>query len=299
MRDNAELLESALDSLPAGIALFGMEGEVVFWNRVAESITGYTGSELLGHAIPEALESLAPERLLHGEVHRDTEPRTSRGALVRTHHKLGHELQAITRIVALRDGLGERIGTAAVFHPAESLDALPHGVTGENGAVAASQADIEDRLQIEFEDFERGGLPFGVLWISVDQAQGLRKSHGLSACEAMLEIMQRVLVHGLRPAEEVGRWGDDEFLIVSHERTPEMLAAHAQALAGLARTADFRWWGDRISLTASIGAAQACHDANQGLVHLLERAQKAMESSIHAGGNCITSAPGGPECLPS
>ena len=98
---------------------------------------------------------------------------------MRTQHKLGHELQAITRVVALRDALGERIGTAAVFHPAESLDALPHGVTGENGAVGASQADLEDRLQIEFEDFARGGLPFGVLWISVDQAQGLRKTHGI------------------------------------------------------------------------------------------------------------------------
>ena len=111
MRDRTELLESALDSLPAGIALFGVEGEVVFWNRVAESITGYVGAEMLGRAIPEALEALAPERLLHGEVHRDTEPQTSRGALVRTRHKLGHELQAITRIVALRDALGDALET--------------------------------------------------------------------------------------------------------------------------------------------------------------------------------------------
>ena len=50
MRDRTELLESALDSLPAGIALFGMEGEVVFWNRVAEAITGYAGTEMLGQA---------------------------------------------------------------------------------------------------------------------------------------------------------------------------------------------------------------------------------------------------------
>jgi GGDEF domain-containing protein len=73
---------------------------------------------------------------------------------------------------------------------------------------------------------------------------------------------------------------------------------HAQALAGLARTADFRWWGDRISLTVSIGAAQACQNQDEGLAQLLERAQKAMESSIHAGGNRITSAPGRQECLP-
>ena len=85
----------------------------------------------------------------------------------------------------------------------------------------------------------------------------MRKTHGAGACEAMLEKIERALANGLRPAEELGRWGEDEFLVISHERTAEMLAAHAQTLAGLARTADFRWWGDRVSLTVSIGAAQA------------------------------------------
>jgi GGDEF domain-containing protein len=95
----------------------------------------------------------------------------------------------------------------------------------------------------------------------------------------------------------MGRWGDDEYLILSHERTPEMLASHAQVLAGLARTADFRWWGDRVSLTVSVGAAQAERDGS--LIDLLERAKAAMFSSIHAGGNHITSAPGRKACSPS
>ncbi len=127
--------------------------------------------------------------------------------------------------------------------------------------------------------------------------QELRKTHGAGACEAMLEKVERALGHGLRPAEKLGRWGDDEFLVLSHERTPEMLAAHAQSLAGLARTADFRWWGDRVSLTVSIGAAQA--DQEEALKQLLLRAQAAMFSSIHAGGNHITLAPGGQACSPS
>ena len=124
-------------------------------------------------------------------------------------------------------------------------------------ASAASQVELEDRLTTESEDFARGGAPFGVLWITVDQAHELRKTHGASACEEMLDRVERTLANGLRATEELGRWGQDEFLVMSHERTPEMLAAHAQVLAGLARTADFRWWGDRISLTVSIGAAQA------------------------------------------
>jgi diguanylate cyclase (GGDEF)-like protein len=109
----------------------------------------------------------------------------------------------------------------------------------------------------------------------------------------MIEKVQRAIAQGIRSTELFGRWGDDEFLVVSHEHTPEMLAAHAQVLAGLARTADFRWWGDRISITVSIGAAQASREVDEGLAQLLERAQEAMEASTRVGGNRITPATGG------
>jgi PleD family two-component response regulator len=113
----------------------------------------------------------------------------------------------------------------------------------------------------------------------------------------MIEKVQQALAKGLRPTEKLGRWGDDEFLVISHERSPEMLASHAQALAGLARTADFRWWGDRVSITVSIGAAQA--EQAGTLADLLGRAKAAMLSSFHEGGNHIVSAPGGQPCSPS
>jgi len=106
--------------------------------------------------------------------------------------------------------------------------------------------------------------------------------------------VERALSQGLRPAEYLGRWGEDEFLVISHERTSAMLAVHAQVLAGLARTADFRWWGDRVSLTVSIGAAQALITGT--LADLLERAKAAMFSSYQAGGNRITAASEGDAC---
>jgi diguanylate cyclase (GGDEF)-like protein/PAS domain S-box-containing protein len=293
MADRTEFLEAALDSLPEGIALIGGAGEVVFWNRAAEDVTGHAGLDLVGRAIPETLKALlegsAPEP--------DPDPQQLRGCLIQARHKLGHDVPTMARTLVLRDGLGGHIGRAVVFHSAESLEALPHGETGEGDGMGASQADLEERLEALFEDFTHGGLAFGLLWITVDQAHGLRKTHGAGACEAMIEKIERALAQGLRPAEELGRWGDDEFLVISHEPTPEMLAVHAQTLAGLARTADFRWWGDRVSLTVSIGAAQVNHD--EALKQLLLRAQDAMFSSIHAGGNHITLAPGGQACLPS
>ena len=294
MSDRMELLEATLDSLPDGIAVFGEADEVVWWNQAAGDITGYAAMDLKQRPVPEQLLPL----LQRGPRVVEITHHAGRGTLLRVMHKLGHEVPVMARSLVLRDGLGERIGTAAVFHPAESLDALPHGEVEEDADVAASQADLEERLETEFEDFQQGGLPLGVLWIGVDQAHELRRTHGAAASHAMLDKVRHAIACGLRPSEVIGRWGDDEFLVIAHERSAEMLAAHGQRLAGLARTADFRWWGDRVSLTVSVGAAQAQKE-DESLAQLLERVRHAMTVSMHEGGNRIRLAPGVKTCLPS
>lgn len=285
MINRAELLEAALDSRPDGIALLGIDGKVVFWNRAAEAVTGYAAIEIMERPIPELLESLLFDSELLGDLPLGTPLPVNRGALVHVRHKLGDILQVIARRAVLRDVLGDRIGTAVVFHPAASLDALPHGEFEQHGASEESRAVFDERLQAEFEDFGRGGPPFGVLWIGVDQGAELRKSHGVAACQAMFDKVRRALAQGLRPTDEMARWGDNEFLVVTHERSAEMLVAHAQMLVGMTRTADFRWWGDRISLSVSIGVAQAERGSGETLPELLERARQAMETSSSTGGN--------------
>jgi PAS domain S-box-containing protein len=58
MADRSELLESALDCFPDGIALLDASSLVAVWNRAAEAITGYGGANLLGRPVPEAMEPL-------------------------------------------------------------------------------------------------------------------------------------------------------------------------------------------------------------------------------------------------
>jgi diguanylate cyclase (GGDEF)-like protein/PAS domain S-box-containing protein len=296
MTDRTELLEAALDSLPDGIGLAGQQGRLAFWNKAAEGITGHPRAELLGRPVRELLDLLIVGGSGQWINQTDAELSSGHGVLIHVHHRLGHEFPTMARVLVLRDSLGGRIGTGIAFHPAECLDALPHGTSSEDSLVEESQAKLEDRLEAEYNDFLQGGTPFGVLWITVDQAHHMRETHGARACEAMLEIVERTLANALRPTEKIGRWGDDEFLVISHERSHEMLAAHAQLLTELARTADFRWWGDRVLLSASIGAAQA--EVDQTLAQLLERAKAGMNSNIRVDENQIKSAAGEQPCLP-
>lgn len=295
MTERSELIESALDCLPEGLALMGADGKVMLWNHMARMITGYAKLDVLMRPLPATLEPLFDESLVRESP---SMRRPGRCGVVRVEHKQGNEIGLLARHMVLRDGLGNRIGLAVVFNQTESLDELPRGSAGENEKVLDSQHALEERMVQALEEFERAGTPVGVLWVSIDQAEGLRKTHGVGACEAMFNKIQQALSQGLRSGEELGRWGEAEFLVIAHEKSLDQLAAHAQILAGLARTADFRWWGDRISLTVSVGAAQAEKGEPETLAQLLERAQKAMEASVHAGGNRITPVSGGKTCLP-
>ena len=282
MADRSELVEAALEVYPEGLAVMDPEGRVVFWNRDAEAMTGFTRADVLGRPIPVALEPLTVCR--ESEEHRES----GRRSQAHVQYKNGHDVAVIADHVILRDALGKRIGTAVAFHSGEHWNALPHGEITESSEVPQSQGELRERLENEYERCVLEVLPLAIVWITVDQASQLRKTHGARACEMMLENVKRNLANALRPDEEIGRWGDDEFLVLSHESSPETIRSRAQVLRGLARTADFRWWGDRVSVTVSLGAA-AC-EPGETLAELLQRAREAMQHSTRTGGNQATLA---------
>ncbi len=203
-------------------------------------------------------------------------------------HRLGHTVPGMMRKLGLRNLADKAIGVALFFYPVEEVDALPHGESAEYADIERSQADMDDRLEAAYHQWRTGGTPFGLLWITVDQAHSLRKTHGADACEAMLRTLEQTLLRQMKPAEILGRWGDNEFLALVHERTLGLLVEHASRLVGLARTADFRWWGDRVGITLSIGVNHA--ETKETLPSLLSSARQAMQRSVYAGGNQVTKA---------
>lgn len=284
MADRAELLEAALDVYPEGIGLLDKDERVVLWNRAAEHMTGFAAAQLIGRPVPGGLRGLADAPYWEpGAL-----PEMGSGAVVHIQNPSGRNEALRARRVVLRDSMGGRMGTAAVFHQANKSAALPHGETGDDMEVRQSQAELRERLERQFEAFVSERRPLGILWITVDQAAGMRKTHGPRACEAMLECVQRTLTNALHAGYEMGRWDDDEFLVMANEPDEAILANRGCVLAGIARTADFGWWGDRLTLTVSMGAATA--RPGDILSGLLERARHAMRCSLRAGGNQVTRA---------
>ncbi len=233
MADRAELVEAALDVYPEGLALLDEAGRVIFWNHAAEIITGHPGANIIGRELPQALEPLTSVRRSSSAA----SPAMGAAAWDAARWCMRSTSRGTTfprsrRSVILRDPLGGRIGTATVFHPSEHANALPHGDTSEGSEVRASQAELRDQLEAEMRALCT--KPFrsefcGSPWT---RREGMRKTHGARACEAMLENVERTLANHLRAGDEIGRWGDEEFLVLSHEPSGEVLANHGAGAGG-------------------------------------------------------------------
>lgn len=324
MSDRTEMLEATLDLMDEGVAILDEQSNVLFWNKAATALTGHPPEDIVARRCPEDLYRIDEEHRIRAGASartckRSLPAQTASGfgwaysaysdypqlseadsrsddadeplhtpTLVSMSHKLGHSVPGMLRKVALRNSSGEPAGAALLFYPVEEMDKLPHGESDEGAEVERSQADMEDRLDAAHHQWLTSRMPFGLLWITVDQAQSLRKTHGHDACEAMLRTVEQTLSRRMKPAEVIGRWGCNEFLVLAHERTAELLVERARRLAGLARTADFRWWGDRIGLTVSTGASQATE--GDTLQAMLQGARQAMRASEYAGGNQVTEA---------
>lgn len=325
MGDRVALLAATLHLMEEGIAVLDEQANVVHWNRAAAALTGYEPEDVICRKCPEGLFRIekqpsakvcgkmdasrasvpSQQAAVTGKIHvpskaenfdPESEQLSERPFLVSMRHKLGHTVPGMLRKVTLRDFEGATMGMALLFYPVEEVDSLPRGEADVGAGIEASQENMEERLDAAHHQWSTTGMPLGLLWITVDQARSLRKTHGREACEAMLRSVEQTLLRQMRPAETIGRWGDNEFLVIAHERSAELLTDHARRLAGLARTVDFRWWGDRIGLTLSIGASYAIEADT--LEALLNRARHAMRNSEYAGGNHVTEARGD-ECLHS
>jgi diguanylate cyclase (GGDEF)-like protein len=275
MSCRVDMLEATLDHIGEAVVILDGKSNVLFWNRTAAQLTGYSPVDVLAHACPNLITSQ------FGQI----DLGSGKPSATTLNHKLGYTVAGMVRVFDLHDSLGASSGKALLFYPIEDLETIADVESPDAIDIEHNHSEMKDRLEAAHHQWMTGDIPFGLLWIKVDQAESLRKSHGRDACESMLRTVQQTLARQRKPSEVIGRWEASEFLVLTHERTPELLVEHAQRLAGIARTADFRWWGDRVGLTVSVGAAFAAE--GHTLHSLLNGALDAMQSAVYAGGNQV------------
>lgn len=217
---HAELGRAIVESSPFATMAFDSECRVLFWNRSAERIFGWTAEEVVGRPFPS--EAVPAEDRTSGDalVRRTLAGADVEGVRVRRLARDGRELSLEIYGGPLRDGAGVAIGYAGQMvdvsrvHEMETDLALVSSVNGVlAGAVAklAAGASLEDAAQaicdelrsLPAVDFAAVGafLPDdGALILAASAAEGIPLQSGFNLPAHRSDA--------LREHAERGSWAD-------------------------------------------------------------------------------------------
>ncbi|MGO8791155.1 MAG: diguanylate cyclase domain-containing protein [Terriglobia bacterium] len=292
---NAEILRAALESLQTGVCMVDLDRKICFWNDGAERMTGYLRQDVLGHFCGEILLIKFHEKKVAFCEHacplvaamRDGKPRESR---VYLHHKSGYAVPVSIRAVPIRDAHGHVVGAVESFVERRCLSkrrrpecdlAVGHGLDAVTQLPdhLFTEAHLDGLLKFAAEHL----IPFGLLYVQVDQLDTVTATHGLEAAETILNVVAHTLRNGLDSLDFVGRWSDDQFLAVVANCGNGDLLSTAERLKQLAQSSEVTWWGDPLSVTVSVGGTVI--RPGESLVPPLERAGNALKEAVAHGGN--------------
>jgi PAS domain S-box-containing protein/diguanylate cyclase (GGDEF)-like protein len=299
LRD-AALHKALLDQLEAGIYMVDRERRILYWNAAAERISGYMAHEVAGHFCHGDLlmHCDGEGTVLCGKgcplagVMGDGRPRE---CTVFLRHRQGHRVPVRVRSRAIYDSSGGVIGAVEVFEEAiaarDGIRALqPFGCLDElTGAVTRKYGEMRVRQSLEALNlFE---IPFGWMRVGLDNREDLEHRYGYGMIDAAVRMVGATLDRNLGSLDLLTRWTRTEFRIEIDHCGRMDLGEIADRLLTLVRASGLEWWGDRLSLSVSIAAANAEH--GDTLESLEARVAEAFESSRASGGNRAAINPAG------
>ncbi|HSC44321.1 MAG TPA: diguanylate cyclase [Candidatus Acidoferrum sp.] len=295
MINDPEIYRTVLERISAGVYFVDRDQRIVFWNRGAEEITGYLSQQVLGHHMAENfLEHFNLEnRRLEGDALplnaalRQGQEMDLR-AIVR--HKDGHPVKVHVRAVPLRDEFGKLLGAAEYMELSEPMlwdderknQLVIHGCVDRTTG-ALTREYLETQLHEHVETFERHQIPFSVLVIQIDKLDELKSTHGSGAVAAVMKVAAHTLLDSLRSPDLLGRWNENEYLIVAAECGANEALRVAERLRRTANGADTQWWGDHLKVTLSAGAAAI--KPGENALAVVARAELALHKAAADGGN--------------
>ena len=261
LKDSEERFRAVSDTAQDAIVMIDSSGAVVYWNRAAERIFGYSRSEALGMAVHQWL---APPRY-RSKAHAALPifSATGRGEILgqtvemAALRKDGSEFPIELSVTSIR--LGVEWHAVATIRDItlrkRNLEQIRFSALHDNLTGLANRAVFVDALQQAIQRAQRGDEQFAVLYLDLDHFKDINDTLGHPVGDLLLQALADRLRSSIRAMDTVARFGGDEFGIVQ-TGIPEPLDAAVLAVKLLqAISAPFTIQGNEIRTGASIGIA--------------------------------------------
>ena len=288
IRHQASLLDKAQDA----ILVRDLEHRIIFWNKSAERLYGWSQLQVLGQSIEtllyddptqfrRATQAVLEQGEWTGEIvqhHRDGSPIEVEGrwTLVRGDDGQPQSILAINTDIRQRKASEREIQRLAFY---DALTGLPNRML------------LMDRMHQALATARRRQQGGALLFIDLDNFKTLNDTLGHDQGDLLLQQVAQRLNTCVRSVDTVARLGGDEFVVMLEELSPRPheLALHARGVGEKILTmlaVPYALAGYQYRSTPSIGIAPFTGEQTS-VGELLKQADLAMYQAKTAGRNTL------------
>jgi len=297
LEKNVEFYKNLLDNLYDGVYFLDRGRSILYWNKGAERITGYSRDEVEGsqcwnkilmHVDSEG-NSLCQDRCPAGNTLESGNPAE---AEVFLHHKNGHRIPVSVKVSPIYDADGAVIGVVEIFRDnSEKLATLSLIEELEEKAFQDTLTGLPNRryldrfLLAKLDETSRYDWKFGLIFLDIDHFKSINDTYGHDVGDEALKMLARTLTLSSRSFDIVGRWGGEEFAIAVVNVDREKLRQIAERYRRMIESSSVTAGEISFGMTASFGATLVRE--GETLDTLVKRADGLMYQSKLAGRNCV------------
>jgi len=252
MIEDREFYWKLLDMLKDGVYFADRQRKVTYWNKAAETITGYKSGEILGiHCSDNILVHIDEEgnNLCKGMCPLARCMDTGEGFenKIFLHHKDGHRVPVLVRVSPVHGSTEDEIvGAVEIFTDLSSKETyLGHIEEREHerflGRVTGlpTRQYMEASLNLKLMEWKEFKHPFGVFRVKAEGLEKVKNEHDEQTYETALKTLGTTLIHNISPSDIVGEWSAEEFLGIVNHGNPAKLSRKADTIRTLMEKSRF------------------------------------------------------------
>ena len=287
LRESEEKFRTIAETAADAIILADSDGNIIFWNKSAERIFGYSEDETMG----KSLTILMPEK--YREDHqRGLNRLKSTGEskyIGRINEMYGLRIDGSDFPIELSVSMWkvkEKLFFSGIVRDITKRKTLEKDLeqlaTIDNLTKVYNRTKFYDVMRIEMERTKRYNHPLSLVMFDIDHFKEVNDTYGHTVGDYVLQTLTQIVKENLREIDTLIRWGGEEFIIIVSETDLEKAAIMVERIRKAMKAFQFDHVG---KITVSFGVTQLKEDDTEDSIVI--RADDAMYLAKKRGRNRV------------
>ena len=289
--------QKMLDNIYDGIYFVDTDRKISFWNKGAETLTGFTSEEMLGSYCYDNklnhVDEFGNKLCFQGcPLHSTIQDGQDRSAHLYLHHKEGHRVPIQVRTNPIVED-GQIVGAVEVFtHQSEEfyshyeLDELREITLRDQLTKLSNRKSIEERLDAEIKIWRNKPNSLALAFIDIDHFKVVNDTYGEVMGDKVIHTIAKTLSSGIMKTDYIGRWDGEEYICLFVDTDVDTVKIISERLRMLVENSVLRTEQGEIKVTVSIGVT--FYRLGEETKTLVERAASLIKNSKDNGRNKVT-----------